>query len=139
MEGFDRNAKTEVPIRLASPAKPLILVDVHANGRGPFQFAIDTGTSTTAIAPELAKQLAIDSSPVGAGTTGGAPVDFSAGTLQSFQLGGAKIDNMPVVVADFFTMLNAAIGAKLDGIVGYNFLRNYKVVIDYPRETLTLF
>ena len=139
VEGFDRNAKTEVPIRLASPAKPLILVDVHANGRGPFQFAIDTGTSTTAIAPELAKQLAIDSSPVGAGTTGGAPVDFSAGTLQSFQLGGAKIDNMPVVVADFFTMLNAAIGAKLDGIVGYNFLRNYKVVIDYPRETLTLF
>jgi len=124
---------------LASPAKPLILVDVHANGRGPFQFAIDTGTSTTAMAPELAKHLGMESSPVGAGTTGGAPVDFSAGTLQSFQLGGAKVDNMAVVVADFFTMLNAAIGAKLDGIVGYNFLRNYKVVIDYPGETLTLF
>src|SRR5438132_1795056 len=139
VESFGRSAKTEVPIRLASPAKPLILVDVHANGRGPLQFAIDTGTSTTAIAPELAKQLGVESSPVGAGTTGGAPVDFSAGMLQSFQLGGAKIDNMPVVVADFFTMLNAAIGAKLDGIVGYNFLRNYKVMIDYPGETLTLF
>jgi predicted aspartyl protease len=139
VESFGRRAKTELPIRLANPAKPLILVDVHANGRGPFQFAIDTGTSTTAIAPELAKQLGVKSSPVGAGTTGGAPVDFSAGVLQSFQLGGAKIDNMAVVVADFFTMLNAAIGAKLDGIVGYNFLRNYKVAIDYPGETLTLF
>jgi len=139
VENFGRSAKTEVPIRLASPAKPLLLVDVHANGRGPFQFAIDTGTSTTAIAPELAKQLGVESSPVGAGTTGGAPVDFHAGSLQSFQLGGAKMDNMAVVVADFFTMLNAAIGAKLDGIVGYNFLRNYKVVIDYPGETLTLF
>jgi len=138
VESFSRNAKTEIPIRLASPAKPLILVDVHANGRGPFQFAIDTGTSTTAIAPELAKQLGVESSPVGPGTTGGAPVDFSAGSLQSFQLGGAKIDNMAVVVADFFTMLNAAVGAKLDGIVGFNFLRNYKVVIDYPGETLTL-
>ena len=80
-----------------------------------------------------------EKSPVGAGTTGGAPVDFSAGMLESFQLGGAKSNNMPVVVADFFTMLNATIGAKLDGIVGYNFLRNYKVVIDYPGETLTLF
>jgi len=138
VESFSRSAKTEIPIRLASPAKPLILVDVHANGRGPFQFAIDTGTSTTAIAPELAKQLGMESSPVGPGTTGGASVDFSAGSLPSFQLGGAKIDNMAVVVADFFTMLNAAIGAKLDGIVGYNFLRNYKVVIDYPGETLTL-
>ena len=139
VESFGRSAKTEMPIRLASPAKPLILIDVHANGCGPFQFAVDTGTSTTAIAPELAKQLGVESSPVGAGTTGGAPIDFSAGNLRSFQLGGAKIDNMPVVVADFFTILNAAIGAKLDGIVGYNFLRNYKVVIDYPGEMLTLF
>src|SRR5213592_254555 len=57
VESFGRRAKTEVPIRLAGPAKPLVLVDVHANGRGPFQFAIDTGTSTTAISPEFAKQL----------------------------------------------------------------------------------
>ena len=139
VESSARGARTEVPIRLASPAKPLILIDVHANGRGPFQFAIDTGTSTTAITPELARQLGVDCSPVGAGTTGGAPINFSAGSLQSFQLGGAKIDNVEVVVADFFTMLNAAIGANLDGIVGYNFLRNYKVVIDYPGETITLF
>jgi predicted aspartyl protease len=139
VESFGRAAKTEVPIRLANPAKPLVLVDVHANGRGPFQFAIDTGTSATAVTPDLARQLGIEASPAGAGTTGGPPVDFSAGWLQSFQLGGAKIDDMAVVVADFFTMLNAAIGAKLDGLVGYNFLRSYKVVIDYPGETLTLF
>src|SRR5947209_3436281 len=139
VETFAGGAKTEVPIRLASPAKPLILVEVHANGRGPFQFAIDTGTSTTAIAPELANQLGLAGSPVGPVTTGGASVDVRAGNIESFQLGGAKIDNMAVMVADFFQMLSAAVGAKLDGIVGYNFLRNYKVVIDYPGESLTLF
>ena len=139
VESLARGAQTEVPIRLANPAKPLILVDVHLNGQGPFQSAIDTGTSTTAITPALAKQLGLETSPVGAGTTGGAPVDFHAASIQSFQLGGAKIDNMAVVVADFFEMLSAAVGAKLDGIVGYNFLRLYKVVIDYPGENLTLF
>jgi predicted aspartyl protease len=139
VENLARGAQTEVPIHLAAPAKPLILVDVCLNGGGPFQFAIDTGTSTTAISPKLARQLKVEASPVGAGTTGGAPVDFSAGTLQSFQLGGAKIDNMAVIVADFFEMLSSAVGVQLDGIVGYNFLRNYKVVIDYPGETLTLF
>src|SRR6266513_1805593 len=139
VESFSRSAKTEIPIRLASPAKPLLLVDVNANGRGPFQFAVDTGTSTSTISPEFAKQLGVQSSPAGTGTTGGGPIDFSAGMLESFQLGGAKIDNMPVVIADFFTMLNAAIGAKLDGIVGYNFLRNYKVMIDYPGQRITLF
>jgi len=139
VEGLAGGGQTEVPIRLAAPAKPLILVDVYLNGGGPFQFAIDTGTSTTAMTPQLARQLKVLASPVGPGTTGGAPVDFSAGSLQSFQLGGAKIDNMAVIVADFFEMLSAAVGAKLDGIVGYNFLRNYKVVIDYPGERLTLF
>jgi predicted aspartyl protease len=132
-------AVTEVAMRLANPAKPLILVDVHANGRGPFQFAIDTGTSTTAITPELAKQLGVVSSPIGPATTGGAHVDVTAGVLQSFQVGGARIDNLAVIVADFFAMLSSALGAKLDGIVGYNFLRNYKVALDYPNETLSLF
>ena len=131
-------AVTQVGMRLASPAKPLILVDVYANGRGPFQFAIDTGTSTTAITPELAKQLDVASSPIGAVTTGSAHVDVTAGVLQSFQVGGARIDNLAVIVADFFAMLSNAIGAKLDGIVGYNFLRNYKVALDYPNETLSL-
>jgi predicted aspartyl protease len=138
VESFGRKSKTEVSIRLAHPAKPLILVDVHANGRGPFQFAIDTGTSTTAITPQLAKDLELKTQPIGAGTTAGANVDVTVGTLQSFQLGGAKIDNMPVVVADFFEMLSNAVGKKLDGIVGYNFLRSFKVVIDYPNESLRL-
>jgi hypothetical protein len=40
---------------------------------------------------------------------------------------------------DFFAMLSNAIGTKLDGIVGHNFLRNYKVALDYPNETLSLF
>lgn len=132
-------AVTEVALRLATPAKPLILVEVHANDRGPFQFAIDTGTSTTAITPELAKQLGVVSSPIGAATTGGAPVDVTAGVLPSFQVGGARVDNLAVIVADFFAMLSNAIGTKLDGIVGYNFLRNYKVALDYPNETLSLF
>ena len=131
-------AKTEVAMRLASPAKPLILVDTYINGRGPFQFAVDTGTSTTAITPELAKELGIAGTPVGPVTTGGAHVAATAGMLKTFQVAGAKIDNVQVVVADFFAMLSEVVGSKLDGIVGYNFLRNYKVVIDYPNGLLSL-
>ena len=138
LENFGPSAETEVPIRLANPAKPLILVDVHANGRGPFQFAIDTGASTTIITPELAKSLNVDSSPIGSLTTGGTHVAASAGVLQSFMVGGAHLDNMQVVAADFFVMLSNVVGVKLDGIVGYNFLRNFRIVIDYPNEILSL-
>ena len=137
-DSFTRSARTEIPLRLASPAKPLVLVDVYANARGPFQFAIDTGTSTTALTPEVAKALGIKGSPIGAGTTAGAHVAVTSGVVDSFMVGGARIDQMAVVIADFFATLSEAVGAKLDGIVGYNFLRNYKVVLDYPNERLTL-
>jgi predicted aspartyl protease len=137
-ENFGKPSKAEIPMRLASPAKPLVLVDVYGNGRGPFQFAIDTGTSTTAISPEAAQQLGIDSSPIGPLTTGGSQVNVTAGNLKSFQVGGARIDDLVVVVADFFAMLSQAVGAKLDGIVGYNFLRNFRVVMDYPSEKFRL-
>jgi predicted aspartyl protease len=138
LDVFNRESQTELPLRLASPAKPLILVEVYANRKGPFQFAIDTGTSTTAITPEIAKQLRLKASPIGPGTTAGAQVAVTAGVLNSFMVGGAKIENMPIVIADFFAALSEAVGAPLDGIVGYNFLRNYKVVIDYPNERFTL-
>jgi predicted aspartyl protease len=138
IERLGRSSKTEVPMRLASVAKPLLLVQVHANGHGPFQFAIDTGTSTTAIAPELAQQVSLEGSPVGPLTTGGEQVNVTAGTLESFQVGRARIDDLVVVVADFFSMLSQAVGARLDGIVGYNFLRNFRVVIDYPGEKFRL-
>jgi predicted aspartyl protease len=138
IERLGRPAKAEVPMRLASLAKPLLLVDAHANGQGPFQFAIDTGTSTTAIAPELAQHLGLKSSPVGPLTTGGAQVNVTAGTLESFKVGRAGVDDLVVVVADFFAMLSQAVGAKLDGIVGYNFLRNFRVVMDYPSEKFRL-
>jgi predicted aspartyl protease len=138
IQRLGRSSKAEVPMRLASLAKPLLLVDVHANGHGPFQFAIDTGTSTTAIAPELAQQLGLKSSPVGPLTTGGAQVNVTAGTLESFKVGRAGGDDLVVVVADFFATLSQAVGAKLDGIVGYNFLRNFRVVMDYPSEKFRL-
>jgi predicted aspartyl protease len=138
LENFGTTSKTEIAMRLASPAKPLVLLDVHANGRGPFQFAIDTGTSTTAIAPEVARQLDLQGAPMGPLNTGAAHVQVTAGRLQSFQVGGARVDDLVVVVADFFAMLSQAVGAKLDGIVGYNFLRNFRVVIDYPSEKFRL-
>ena len=35
--------------------------------------------------------------------------------------------------------MTTTLGTKLGGIVGYNFLRNYKFALDYPNETLSLF
>ncbi|HEY2954352.1 MAG TPA: hypothetical protein VGK89_03755 [Candidatus Eisenbacteria bacterium] len=45
---------------------------------------------------------------------------------------------MDVAVSDFRSTLGEKAGRKLDGIVGYNFLRRFAVTIDYPRGLLSL-
>jgi hypothetical protein len=42
------------------------------------------------------------------------------------------------MVADFLNMLSQVVGAKLDGIIGYNFLKGFRVIINYPLGTLEL-
>lgn len=138
IERFAASGATEVPMRLAQPSKPLILIDAFVNGRGPFQFAIDTGTSTTALSAELARELHLQTALIGPVTTGGVPLTLSASRVGSLRVGKSEAREVDVIVGDFLTMLSEAAGAKLDGIIGYNFLRNYRVVIDYPNEQFRL-
>ena len=42
------------------------------------------------------------------------------------------------MVGNFLDMLSGVIGSKLDGIIGYNFLRHFRVVIDYPNDLFGL-
>ena len=35
------------------------------------------------------------------------------------------------------TGISKAIETEIDGIVGYNFLSKFRVLIDYPRQTVT--
>ena len=132
------SAVAEVKFRLAAPAKPLILVQAHLNGRGPFQLALDTGTSTTAISPQLARDLNLRQTVIPPVTTGGATINVSAARIESLAVEGAVLRDMDVIVGDFLEMLSTVIGVRLDGIIGHNFLKLYKVVIDYPNETLAL-
>lgn len=134
-----RQPLAEVPARLAHPAKPLLLVDTCVNGSGPFCFAIDTGTSTTVIADKLARELHLQTSAGGSVATGGASISMTAARLETVRIGGCQVGELMVMVGGFLPMLSNVIGAKLDGIIGYDFMRNFKVVIDYPNGLFSLF
>lgn len=43
-----------------------------------------------------------------------------------------------VMTSDLAEMLSGAIGEPIDGLLGYSFLRHYRVAIDYPGRTLWL-
>jgi predicted aspartyl protease len=123
--------------QLGGPSKPVALVPVRVNGRGPYQFALDTGAGQTVVSSELANELGLGQGEKKEALGAGGKVQVSLGKLNSIAVGSARVDQLPVVVTDL-SMLRLAVGGKLDGILGYNFLANFKLTVDYPNGTLTL-
>lgn len=131
-------AHAEVPFRLAAPAKPLVLVPAFVNGRGPHTFVLDTGASATVLSPGLAAALKIDTVAAEPMTGAGGMLQTTLGRVSSLTVGGAALEDVAVMVADFLADLGSVVGTPLDGILGYNFLRHFRVTLDYPVSTLWL-
>jgi predicted aspartyl protease len=131
-------AETRINFQLAAAQKPLILLPAWLNGRGPFQFALDTGASTTVISSETARELCIAGSPIPNVTGGGGVIPASSATLGSIAIGTAVAHDLAILILDALTMLSTALGTRLDGILGYNFLREFTVTVDYPQRALSL-
>ena len=132
------DASTPIGFTLASPQKPLILVPVSVNGKGPFRFAVDTGTSMTCVSTALATRLELK---LAAGTDlTGVGGSFSSATarLDSLSIGDSTATGLRIAVGGFIEPLGRAVGCDLDGIVGYDFLKQFQPVIDYLRRTLQL-
>lgn len=107
------------------------------NGQGPFDFAVDTGASSTTISLELAQQFGLALEEIPAMTGGGGRMRSWKGQLGSLAVGGVGREKLAVAVSDFFGPLNQTLGVKLHGIVGFNFLRHYRVTFNYPAQMLS--
>lgn len=125
-----------VPFRIANPTKPLILVPVTINGRGPYQFILDTGASGCDVTSEVAASLGLHSTPAGSVTGAGGTIPVRRSRVDRFSVGNVAVQNLEVFVSDMYAPIAKIVGVQLDGIVGYSFLRQFLVTIDYPATTV---
>jgi len=115
----------------------LVGLPVHINGKGPYQFALDTGAGGTVMSPEVAEKLGLDVKPIEGMARGlGGDVQLKMAELDSLFVGAAKITNNQVMVID---LSKVSPKGKLieNGIIGYDFLKNFETVIDYPSEQIS--
>jgi predicted aspartyl protease len=129
-------AVKSVPFTLAKPGKPLILLETMVNGKGPYRFVLDTGASLTMISAELAKKLELKQDKTQKAVGAGGSLEVHFGTLKSLAVGATQLESLKVGIMDL-TSISKAIETDIDGIVGYNFLKNFRVSIDYPRQTVS--
>ncbi len=104
-----------------------LFCDVVVNGQ-PGHFVLDTGAGVNCLVPEFAqrigltKGLDIDATGVGSEPTKGRLVRMS-----SMKVGEVEAKNLNALVIDLPKIL------QCDGLIGYDFLKNFVTTIDYQR------
>jgi hypothetical protein len=117
----------EVPYRLTVPKH--VLVRAKINGKGPFNFILDTGAPALFVATKVCNKLGIE------------PDRRGWGTFKRFEIeGGVVLDNVKGRVEDPFQLegmngLGLA-GAELHGIIGYNVLARFRMEIDFTSDKM---
>lgn len=108
------------------------LFDVFVNGSGPFKFLLDTGSSGTHISTRLAGELKLARTgrKVNFRNAAGESVDSQVVRLGSLRLGDAEFVRFEALARPF--------RAGLDGIVGYDRLREVLVTLDFPNRRLII-
>jgi predicted aspartyl protease len=112
-----------------------IMVDVKINGAFTAQLLLDTGADRTMISPRTLQAAGVPiSRPVGTGTITGATgtdrIDYVV--VESLEVGEARVGRMPVGSYEL-----AGSGAG-DGLLGRDFLDQFKVTVDASRGEVHL-
>jgi hypothetical protein len=118
-----------VPYRLTDTNH--FLVRVRIDGKGPFNFLVDSGAPALYIATETAKKIGVAPPEKGFWT----PID-----LLEIE-GGARLEKVKARVEDPFQLVGMNAlglpGASIDGILGFTILARFKLEIDLTRDRMT--
>jgi predicted aspartyl protease len=129
------NEETVVPFELSGN---LILVKGRINDSGrDYTFMLDTA-ALTVIGKDVADELGL-SEEVGIEMKDSekGKKDVHLTRLKSFTMGSFKADGISAAVFDL-ARIRQLTGIKIDGVIGSNFLRFFKVKIDYQKKVVTL-
>lgn len=132
------SAQTQpMKFRLAGGAQPLMLVPVSVNGETPIEFILDTGAGATILTPQTAASGGVEITGSKQGHTAGGVVDVKLGRIRSLAVGSAHVEGVDVAITDL-SHLGKAIGTQIHGDLGYNFLRHFRVTINFRRSEVRL-
>jgi hypothetical protein len=119
----------QVPYRVTNTNH--FLVRVRINGKGPFNFLVDTGAPAFYIATETARKVGL------------APArdDFWTAVDRLDFEGGARLSGLKARIEDPFQLIGMNAlglpGASIDGILGFTVLARFRLELDPTRDRMT--
>ena len=132
------SAAGEVAFRIAGPGGSALAVPAFINGRGPFELILDTGATFTCLDTALVRQLALPERPgvfgAAVGISGTGRVKFVE--VDSLRVGAASARQMTACSMDLSAL--HGLGTDVHGLLGLNFLRSFRVTLDFQRDVVSL-
>ncbi len=125
----------EIPFRMI---EGVVWIDVSVNGSKPLAFQLDTAAGNDALDRSRAEELRLRIIELGnrnAGT-GDGTTRVAASPNVEFGLGPAHYTAHAIVVP--FDGVNRSFGERINGLLGFSFLSQWVVTIDYARQKLVL-
>src|SRR5262249_31734339 len=116
----------------------LILVPVFVEGRGPYEFILDTGASVSLLSSELGRSLGVAVTGTEEGMGAAGTVTLELGRIGSLSVGDTELHDVEVGLTDELARIGDVVQAQIDGDLGYNFLQHFRVTVDYSRNLLHL-
>ncbi|UKT63489.1 aspartyl protease family protein [Pedobacter mucosus] len=119
--------------------KNLIIIPVLVNGKGPYDFVLDTGVGPMIITdPSIIGSL--DFSTLRKIKVSGLGIEVVEAYISqniSAEIGRAKIDRIPTAILkeDLFN-LSGHLGIRVYGLIGYNFFNSFMVDIRYSENKI---
>jgi predicted aspartyl protease len=114
----------------------LIVASVAVNSAGAYEFLLDTGSNTTLVTPEFARQLGLQAiDRIELVTVAGSQA-IPRTKLPSLSLGNKLVKNLEVLVSDLTAV--RSVRATICGVLGQNFLTQFNYLIDFQQRRLTL-
>lgn len=132
-------APGEVNFKLAGPNKAAIIIPVKINGKGPYDFVLDTGATFTCVDRNLSDELKLADwkGPLGTVIITGGADEMGFVKIDTLEVGDtARASDLVACKLDLSRMQPPGFGVK--GLVGLNFLKSYRVTIDFARTSLRL-
>src|SRR6266403_1582951 len=137
-------AAVSLPLRVSVVGTPTIRVQI--NGK-EFEFWVDTGSSITVLSSDVAAEanVAILSPDTLTVRTFSGAVPVRPATVKRMELGPIVFANSPAIVIDASLMRLRVTGdgvpragLHVDGIIGWDIIRQFNVLMDYENRRITL-
>jgi predicted aspartyl protease len=135
----DNAPGTGVEFELAGPGGAALVVPVWVNGSGPHRFLLDTGATMTCVDAALSERLGLpeDGGRLGVGMgIGQDPGALALVSIDSLRVGEATATGLTGCALDLERF--RSVGLEVEGLLGLNYLREFRVTLDFQAERLTL-